>query len=337
MKIKEWMLAGLLAVGMNGAGKVLAGNLESTAAAWSIPYGREFWRQAQPASRTTEVRAEESAAALAQSGVNIGDVMERVACSFRAGAKGEALAAEGRTYRAVYERNRVVFSPFLPARSNVAERIYEEPLEARLEKRRGAKPDPATLPSPDPDTAARFRTVRVTVGDTVLYDVASAPALAEESALGNTIQRLLNVEAGLVEHWQTRREGMEVAWVLQKPPAGGGPLVIEVEAAGLGLVGATANVAHYGNDGVGRVRISGATAVDAAGKRCELAMRTDSDRIVYELPATFLASAAYPLAVDPIISAEFGMDKPSLCPCDGLSVSSEGRVGWDQLPGRVGR
>ena len=290
---------------MNVAGKALAGNLESTAAAWSIPYGREFWRQAQPASRTTEVKAEESAAALAQSGVNIGDVMERVACSFRAGAKGEALAAEGRTYRAVYERNRVVFSPFLPARSNVAERIYEEPLEARLEKRRGAKPDPATLPSPDPDTAARFRTVRVTVGDTVLYDVASALALAEESALGNTIQRLLNVEAGLVEHWQTRREGMEVAWVLQKPPAGGGPLVIELEAARLDLVGASANAAYYRNGGAGRVRISGATAVDAAGKRCELAMRTDSDRIVYELPATFLASAAYPLAVDPTISAEF--------------------------------
>ena len=282
---------------MNVAGKALAGSLESADAAWSIPYGREFWRQAQPVSKTTEIKAEESAVALAESGVNIGDVMERVACSFHAGAEGEAPAAEGRTYRAVYEGNGVAFSPFLSARSNVVERISEEPPGAWLEKRREDRPDPAT--------AARFRTVRVAVGDTVLYNATHAPALAEESALGNTIQRLLNVEAGLVEHWQTRREGMEVAWVLQRPPAGGGPLVIEVEAAGLDLAVACANAAYYRNGGAGRVRISGATAVDAAGKRCELAMRIDSGRIAYELPAAFLASAAYPLAVDPTISAEF--------------------------------
>jgi len=75
------------------------------------------------------------------------------------------------------------------------------------------------------------------------------------------------------------------------------------------------------------VRISGATAVDAAGKRCELAMRTDGGRIAYELPAAFLASAVYPLAVDPIISAEFGMGNPVHLPAAYNQMSPS--VAWD--------
>ena len=97
---------------------------------------------------TPEVRAEVSAAALAQSGVNLGDVMERVACAFRTGAKGEALAAEGRTYRAVYERNRVVFSPFLPG-SRMSRKEFTKS-RSRRGLRKGAGPSPTRPRCPVP-------------------------------------------------------------------------------------------------------------------------------------------------------------------------------------------
>jgi hypothetical protein len=336
MRTTVWMMVGLTAVGVSVAGNGWAGNLESANAAWMIPYGQEFWRQAQPVSKTTEVKDQESAAALVKSGVNIGDVMERVSCSFRAEAEGKAPVAQGRTYRAVYEGKNVAFSPFLPTRSNVVEKVSKKSPEAQLEKRRGDKPDPATLPSPDPNTVTRFHTVRVSVGDTDLYNAESMPAKVEELTQGNTIQRLLNAEAGLVEHWQTRREGIEVAWILQKRPVGDGSLVIEMVATGLDLVSMTTNAAHYGSNGAGRVRLSGATAVDAAGKRCALAMKADSGRIVYELPSKFLASATYPLAVDPTVSAEFGIDNPVYVPTAGNqkspSIASDGNnyfVVWD--------
>jgi hypothetical protein len=178
MRTKEWMIVGLLALGMNMARKTLAGNPDPTNAAWVIPYGQDFWRQAQPVSKTTEVKPEESAVALAKSGVNIGEVMERVACSFRIGVDSEAPAAEGRTYRAVYEENGFAFSPFLPAITNVVETGSTEPSEARPKRGRMERPDQATRPSPDPETTARFHTLRVTVGGAVLYDAASLPAAA---------------------------------------------------------------------------------------------------------------------------------------------------------------
>ena len=68
-------------------------------------------------------------------------------------------------------------------------------------------------------------------------------------------------------------------------------------------------------DGTGTARVcaGNATAIDALGNRWDLTMHAapdNSGRLVIELPTEVQAEAVYPLAIDPIISAEFGMDQP---------------------------
>ncbi|MBL8861007.1 MAG: hypothetical protein JNK02_03265 [Planctomycetes bacterium] len=50
----------------------------------------------------------------------------------------------------------------------------------------------------------------------------------------------------------------------------------------------------------GGVRIGGATAIDADGRRLELAARTDGAALTIDVPAAFVASARFPLVVDPL-------------------------------------
>ena len=180
--------------------------------------------------------------------------------------------------------------------------------------RKGIRTDPATRPSSDPETTARFRTVRVTVGDTVLYDA------TKRAGRGG------GIDAGQYDSAASERRGGPDR-ALADAARGHGSCVDSAKAAGwqraacdrdgsrgIGPRGACANAAHYGDGGAGRVRISGATAVDAAGKRCELAMRIDGGRIVYELPSSFLASASLSTGCGPDHLRGVWHGQARLCP-----------------------
>ncbi len=52
----------------------------------------------------------------------------------------------------------------------------------------------------------------------------------------------------------------------------------------------------------GGLRISGAIAIDAAGRRLALATRVEADVIAIDMPASFSASADYPIVIDPVYS-----------------------------------
>ena len=68
---------------------------------------------------------------------------------------------------------------------------------------------------------------------------------------------------------------------------------------------------HFrGADGLARVKVGAATAVDQNGQSWPLTVQAEDDTLQIEVPAAVLLAAAYPLAIDPLISAEFGLDQP---------------------------
>lgn len=55
----------------------------------------------------------------------------------------------------------------------------------------------------------------------------------------------------------------------------------------------------------GAVRYSGAVAIDAKGRRLALPTTLDGDRIHFAVPAAFVAAAALPLVVDPVVGTTY--------------------------------
>ena len=153
-------------------------------------------------------------------------------------------------------------------------------------------------------------------------------AKAEWLVVGNTAQSLRSAQAAIVEHYEVRGEGVAVTWILGHQPPGRGSLQIESQVQGLSYATASERGHHFADaQGMARVRIGKVTAVDSAGKRWDLAMNVVKDRLQINLPETLLAAATYPLAIDPVISPEFGIDQPLAFPIAGSAhaLASNGR------------
>jgi hypothetical protein len=128
---------------------------------------------------------------------------------------------------------------------------------------------------------------------------------------GNTAQRLLIASCGLVEHYEARQEGLELTWVLKEAPLGSGPLRVEVKIDGLVYHSSTTTGHHFADDnGVARMRIGSVTVVDAAGWRTEGTSEVRDDLLIVQVSDDVLTTAQFPLAIDPLISPEFGIDEP---------------------------
>src|SRR5262249_52535467 len=135
------------------------------------------------------------------------------------------------------------------------------------------------------------------------------------SIVGNTAQRLLVPELGIVEHFEARAEGVALTWVLPKSLPGLDALCVEAEVTGLAYAGQTENGHHFADEeGNARLRVGKATAVDTRGRKWGLGISRESNRLRVQVPKTVLAEAVYPLAIDPLISAEFEMDQPVFDP-----------------------
>ncbi len=131
----------------------------------------------------------------------------------------------------------------------------------------------------------RVRTARVTVGERVVYR-ASRRAWA---IVGNTAQRSL--APGLVEHVEVLAEGVAITWVLRDPPPQGDALVVELEVG-----------AH--------VRVGPAALVDANGRRWPVTAEPSGRRIRWRVDPSILAGAAFPVALDPVLTDELAMPAP---------------------------
>lgn len=277
---------------------------------WGIQYGKEFWRR--PAAPVTPDPKRSQATHLPGK-LNVGDVIERVrhALTRIAGESNPAVIAS--TYTAFFDGKGLILSPHLPGDSGIAGGS-----DVERENRR----------------PPRFvcRTVAIHHGHQTLYEVHDKPLVWDYE--GNVAQVRLNEQAGLVEHYELRSDGAHVSWVFGRNPAGSQAARIVLEAGGMVYAAETEQGHHFADEGgLARVRFGKATAVDAAGHTWPLAVAASqvgsgslagaSDpgeaaaELRIEIPSSVLSEAEYPLAIDPAIGPEFGLDNPVIGPAFG--------------------
>jgi len=133
--------------------------------------------------------------------------------------------------------------------------------------------------------------------------------------------------AGLLEWYENSPAGLEQGFTLAEPPAGEGPLVVE-----LALHGATASlrgdaVIFAARNGR-RIRYDGLVAVDSSGRTHSARLSAPTpDRVRIEVED---AGARYPLVIDPLISDESDSILVAVVPGDfGCSVAGAGDVNGD--------
>ncbi|HXI51144.1 MAG TPA: Calx-beta domain-containing protein [Candidatus Saccharimonadales bacterium] len=300
------------------------------APAWAVRYGAEFWRR-EPADASATAPPPANGA-VQHVPFSIADVMDRVHHALEADPQqGDGLPSViGASYAAKFDGEGLRFSPHRP--------ISSEPAEPDGNTAAVAARPLVT----DADTEARVRTTSVQKDGEVFYAAGREPV--EWTALGNTAQGLLSRDWGIVTHFEASAEGVEAAWVFSNPLPGAGLIEVAFNVEGLNYAGETESGHHFADaSGTARVRVGQAFAVDAAGTRWELATTAPADgsgRLVVRLPAEIQAEAQYPLAIDPVVGAEFGMDLPVSNPSSGgqgnASVAANGTgflVVWEDSRG----
>lgn len=144
-----------------------------------------------------------------------------------------------------------------------------------------------------------WRTVSARVGTTEL-------ATAAHPALRYSAWRAEYDLGGLVEAYDVRDEGVEQTFVVARRPAGSGDLVIRgALTTSLSALPVDGHDPVAFVDGAGRplVHYGAATAIDAQGRRCEMTTTTVEGGLELRVPAGWLATAAFPLVVDPLLAA----------------------------------
>ena len=248
--------------------------------AWAVKYGHEFWRAPESGSPGAVKGF------AAKKTVHVQDAVERVNHAFAAQPDSTGAVLESSTYRARVEADGLRLTPGRPA---------------GVEQTGGS-------------VEARLATVRV-AGEGQVYFDASLNEARSWVVLGNTAQALLDAPHGIVEHYEARTRGVELTWVIPQALGETGPLAIETTVEGMAEARLDHGAVHFSDaDGVARLRVGPAQAVDAGGRRWELAMSLNQDRLRVEVPAEVLDGAIYPLAIDPWISPEFGIDQPVASP-----------------------
>lgn len=118
------------------------------------------------------------------------------------------------------------------------------------------------------------------------------------------------VRPAVVERYDMRPEGIEQSFVFDRLPPGEGDLVVTgklttgltVQPDGEGLL--------LELPGVGGMRIGGVTGIDARGRRAAGEVRYRDGMVEYSLPAAFVAGAALPLVLDPLVGSVFQVIAP---------------------------
>ncbi len=108
---------------------------------------------------------------------------------------------------------------------------------------------------------------------------------------------------GVVEAYDVRADGLEQTFVLAQRPAAAGDLVIRGAVASVlqPLASEAGGIAYVDAGGAVRVHYGAAVAIDANGQRRAMATTPVAGGIELRLDAGWLASAAFPLVVDPLL------------------------------------
>ena len=241
---------------------------------WAIPLGDEFWRRSSQ-MRSDAIPPEGSGVVI--SPVKVSDAVERVTYAFCQEGANSLPQVRGRGYQA---------------------RITD-----------GVEFVASSPEAGGPATATRFytRSIRREIGEGSVEESACPSWFVS----GNTAQALLDTGSGLVEHCEAGPAGVEVTWVVSRPPPGKGGMVIEAEMTGIRFSRQSPSGLHFvDGSGIERVKVSLAQAVDRNGRTWPVPMEGRGTLLRAVVPEEALAQAEFPLAIDPLISAEFGMDQP---------------------------
>ena len=115
-----------------------------------------------------------------------------------------------------------------------------------------------------------------------------------------TEQRWTVVRGACREHFDLQLGGVEQSWEFAELPTRGELRLSLAMTTSLRGEDLGADLVFTGPRG--GVRYGAAVAIDAAGRRCPLALDLRGDRIELVVPADFVASATLPLVVDPLAS-----------------------------------
>jgi cysteine-rich repeat protein len=144
------------------------------------------------------------------------------------------------------------------------------------------------------------------------------------SIVGDTAQGLL--APGLIEHYQARDEGVEVSWVIAER----GAIDIEASFDGLVVEGSAHDIHFVDQSGARVAKLGAAVLVDQAGHRWPIEPGLDGSVVRYRVGADIVASAEFPVALDPVVGPERTPDAPVIGSAPGVqsapSMASNGAV-----------
>ena len=239
---------------------------------WAVPFGAEFWRTP---GRDGLGWTRQRQPLGQRSPVKVGDAIERVQHAFRSTSPTE-WSVRGRGYSATLSPQGLQF-----------------------------------LPLAGDQEVLNIAASRVELGRQTLFP--SGDDAGPWHVAGNTAQRLRVAALGLIEHLEAVAAGVEVSWVLRCPPAAAADLIITLELDGRARpVEAGGGWRLTGQDERAAIRVGEIVVVDAAGRRTRLTPQVEEHGLSIVVPAELLRDADYPLAIDPLISAEFDLDQPSV-------------------------
>lgn len=111
------------------------------------------------------------------------------------------------------------------------------------------------------------------------------------------------VRSGLVERYDVRGAGLEQSFVLDALPAGEGDLVVRGRLTTELQVTPHAGGLQFTLPDVGSCTLGAVTGIDARGRRVAGTIAYHDGVVDYVLPAAFLADAALPLLIDPLLGS----------------------------------
>lgn len=146
----------------------------------------------------------------------------------------------------------------------------------------------------------RWTTVAVTAGGELVVHAAVPPSLLESA------RRVEYDHGAFREVYELRADGVEQSFEFAAPLGGAGDLVVvgrvdtELACDAAGAAQQPLVFRDVGGEGV--VRYGAAIVVDSAGRRGPVTTAWDGQRVELRVGAEFLASATYPVRIDPLIA-----------------------------------
>ena len=150
----------------------------------------------------------------------------------------------------------------------------------------------------------RLRPVAVLRGESVVLD-ATVQHVTPTAAPNRLVQ--YQRSAGMTEQFEATPRGVQLSWRFDAQPAGSGDLVVRYRVeTNLGAEAVqTESPIRFRHAGVGGVDIGAVTGIDATGKSVAGRIQLAGDVLELALPESFVASAAYPLLLDPLVGSQF--------------------------------